>query len=464
MPEAIQGLDQRSQPSVVIIGAGMGGLNAARALRNAPVHLTVIDRMNHNLFQPLLYQVATSELTPGQIAAPIRGVLRSQRNTLTLLAEVTGIDTQQSRVFARNADREHVPVRYDYLIVATGARGSYFGHDEFERHAPGLKTIADAVAVRNKILEAFERAEAEADPSVHPSLLTFVLVGGGPAGVEMAGALAVLMQKTLRSEFRRIDPTSARVVLVDGADRLLRMVGPEASAAAQRRLEKLGVEVRVGATVDRVDGDGVIVGGKRIASKNVIWTAGVEPSPAGQWLRAETDRAGRVRIQGDLTVPGRPNIFVIGDTAALEQDGHPLPGVAQVAIQQGRYAAKVIRQRLAGKAAPAPFRYFDKGNLAVVGQGYAVLQTGRFHLVGPLAFLIWALIHVLYLAQASQRLSVFLQWAWTYLTRQRGSRLIVNHHAQRTAPLEAIAAALSQNAGSAPINLQRAAEPAAARQ
>ena len=361
-------------------------------------------------------------------------MLRRQRNATTILGEVTGVDTAKKCLFVDDADRKGVPVDYDYLILATGAEGSYFGHDEYARHAPGLKTLADAVAVRNKMLEAFERAEAEADPKAHPDLLTFVLVGGGPAGVEMAGAMAVLVRRTLRSEFRRIDPASARIVLIDASDRILKLVGPEAARGAHRRLEKLGVEIRLGHAVEKVDAEGVIVGGERIVSKTVIWTAGVAPSPAGKWLKAPTDRAGRVKINPDLTVPGHDEIFVIGDTAALDQDGAPLPGVAQVALQQGRYAGRLIGRRLRGAAAPRPFRYFDKGNMAVVGQGYAVVQSGRFHLTGLLAFFVWAFIHIAYLAQASQRISIFGQWAWTYLTRQRGSRLIVNHNEWRSAP------------------------------
>ena len=425
---------EKARPVVVIVGGGMGGLSAAKALRRAPVEVLVIDRTNHNLFQPLLYQVATSELTPGQIAAPIRAVLRGQRNATTILGEVTGVDKEQKCIFVSDADRENVLVRYDHLILATGAQGSYFGHDEFARHAPGLKSLADAVAVRNKVLETFERAEAEADPHAHRDLLTFVLVGGGPAGVEMAGAIAVLVRRTMRSDFRRIDPASARIVLIDAAERILGMFGPEAAQAAKRRLESLGVEVRTGHPVEHVDEEGVIVAGERIASKTVIWTAGVAPSPAGKWLNAATDRAGRVRVQPDLTVPGHEEIFVIGDTASLDQDGKALPGVAQVALQQGRYAGRMISRRLEGKAAPRPFRYFDKGNMAIVGQGYAVLQTGKFHLTGFLAFIAWALIHILYLAQASQRVSIFGQWAWTYFTRQRGSRLIVNYHAPQPDP------------------------------
>ncbi len=416
-------------PVVAIVGGGFAGLSAAKALRKAPVEIVLIDRTNHHLFQPLLYQVATSVLTPGQIAAPIRGILRGQKNTTIVLGEVTGVDKEQKLVFVNTADRDRVPVLYDYLILATGAGQSYFGHDEFQRYAPGLKTVADAVAIRNKILQAFEQAEAEEDPALHRDLLTFVLVGAGPAGVEMAGAIAVLVRNSLQSEFRRIDPTSARIVLVDMANRVLGGFSEDLSQGAQDRLEKLGVEVRLGRDVGEVDADGVTVAGERIASKTVIWTAGVAPSPAGKWLNVETDRAGRVRIQQDLTVPDHSEIFVVGDTATIDQNGKPLAGVAQVAMQQGRYAGTLIHRRVIGKSAMRPFRYFDKGTMAVVGQGYGVLQSRKLRLKGSLAWLAWATVHILFLAQPSLRLSVFVQWAWTYLTRQRGSRLIVIHHA-----------------------------------
>jgi NADH dehydrogenase FAD-containing subunit len=332
-------------------------------------------------------------------------------------------------VVASSADRSEVQISYDYLILATGQRHSYFGHDEFERFAPGLKSLGDAVAIRNRILQAFEQAEAEEDPSAHPELLTFVLVGAGPTGVEMAAALAVMVHTTLRSEFRRIDPLSARIVLVDMGNRVLGTFAEDLSEAAKRRLVKLGVEVRLGHGVDQIDEDGVIVAGERIASRTVIWTAGVAPSPAGKWLGMETDRAGRVKVQPDLTVPGHPEVLVVGDTASLPQDGKPLPGVAQVAMQQGRYAGKLIRRRVEGKPVLPPFRYFDKGNMAVVGKGFAVLQSGKIHLSGFLAWLAWAGIHIQFLATTNLRVSVFVQWMWTFLTGQRGSRLIVNHHA-----------------------------------
>jgi len=417
-----------AQTRIIIVGGGFGGLAAAKALKNTPAQIFLIDRTNHHLFQPLLYQVATTVLSPGQIGSPIRGIFRNQKNTTVILGEATGVDKDKKCVFVSTADREEVPASYDYLILATGVTHSYFGNDQFAKFAPGLKSLADAVAVRNKILQAFEQAEAEEDPSRHRDLLTFVLVGGGPTGVEMAGAIAVLVRSTLKSEFRRIDPASARIVLVDAAPRVLGSFSEDLSKAAKKRLENLGVEVRLGHPVDQIDADGVVVAGERIASKAVIWTAGVTPSPAGRWLKAETDRAGRVRIQPDLTVPGHPDIFVIGDTASLDENGKPLPGVAQVAIQQGRYAGKLIHNRITGNPAPRPFSYFDKGNMAVVGKGFAVLQTGKVHVSGVAAWLAWAAVHLQFLATSSLRLAVFLQWVWTYFTGQRGSRLIVNYH------------------------------------
>jgi NADH dehydrogenase len=428
---------------IIIVGAGFGGLAAAKALRNTPAEILLIDRTNHHLFQPLLYQVATSVLTPAQIATPIRGIFREQKNVVAILGDVTGVDKDQKCVFVSDADRENVRITYDYLLLATGVTHSYFGHNEFEKFAPGLKTVADAVAVRNKILQAFELAEAEEDPGSHRELLTFILVGAGPTGVEMAGALAVLVRSTLKSEFRRIDPASARIVLVDMAPRVLPPFPEDLSKAAKERLEKLGVEVRLGHSVDQIDANGIVVAGERIASKTVIWTAGVAPSPAGKWLKVETDRAGRVRVQKDLTVPGHPEIFVIGDTASLDQNGKPLPGVAQVAMQQGRYAGKLIRSRIAGNPVPDPFSYFDKGNMAVVGKGFAVLQSGKIHVSGFGAWLTWAAVHLQFLATSSLRLAVFLQWVWTYVTGQRGSRLIVNHHGSEPAADTVVKAAVA---------------------
>jgi NADH dehydrogenase len=433
-----------AKPRIVIVGGGFGGLAAAKALKDTPAEIILIDRANHHLFQPLLYQVATAVLTPSQIATPIRGILRKQKNTTVILGEVTGVDKERQCVFVKDADRERVLVAYDYLILATGATHSYFGHNEFEEFAPGMKSLADAVSSRNKILQAFEQAEAEEDPSRHRDLLTFILVGAGPTGVEMASAIAILVRSTLKSDFRRIDPASARVVLVDMAPRVLPPFSEDLSAAAKRRLEGLGVEVKLGHSVDQIDEDGIVVAGERIASKTVIWTAGVAPSPAGKWLKVETDRAGRVRVQSDVTVPGHPEIFVVGDTASFEENGKPLPGVAQVAMQQGRYAGKVIHRRLTGSTPPSPFSYFDKGNMAVVGKGFAVLQSHKVRVSGFVAWLAWAFIHLQFLATSSLRLTVFLQWVWTYITGQRGSRLIVNHHGQQ--PVKAAESASSRPA------------------
>jgi NADH dehydrogenase len=422
-----------AQPRIIIVGGGFGGLAAAKALRKTRAEVILIDRSNHHLFQPLLYQVATAVLTPSQIATPIRSIFRKQKNVTVILGEVTGVDKERKCVFVSDADRERVSVAYDYLILATGATHSYFSHNEFEKYAPGLKSLADAVSARNRILQAFEQAEAEEDPSRHPDLLTFILVGAGPTGVEMASALAILVRTTLESDFRRVDPASARIVLVDMAPRVLSPFSEDLSEAAKRRLEKLGVEVRLGHSVDLIDDDGIVAAGERIASKTVIWTAGVAPSPAGKWLKVETDRAGRVRVQNDVTVPGHPEIFVVGDTASFEENGKPLAGVAQVAMQQGRYAGKVLHARITGSTPPGPFSYFDKGTMAVVGKGFAVLQSHKVRVSGFLAWLAWATVHLQFLATSSLRLTVFLQWVWTYFTGQRGSRLIVNHHAPQPA-------------------------------
>jgi NADH dehydrogenase len=413
-------------PRVVIVGGGFGGIAAAKALHNSPVEIVLVDRANHNLFQPLLYQVATSVLSPAQIASPIRNLLGRQRNATVILGEVKGVDRTNRTVTFDTPDRIGVTIDYDFLVLATGSRQSYFGHPEFEANAPGLKTLADAVFVRDRLLRAFEMAEAEEDPSKHPELLTFILIGAGPTGVEMAGAIAFLIQKTLKSEFRRIDISQTRVILLDVASRVLPTFSEKLSEAALARLQKLGVEVKLGYGAQAIDGDGVMVAGERILSRTVIWTAGVAASPAGKWLNAEMDHAGRVRILPDLTVPGGPEIFVVGDTATLEQGGKPLPGVAQVALQQGRFAGGRIRARVMGEVASKGFHYRDKGSLAVVGKGFAVLQTAGVGISGYFAWLIWAGVHLLFLAQPRLRISVFLQWVWTYVTGQRGSRIVVS--------------------------------------
>lgn len=414
-------------PIVVVVGGGFGGLMAARALKHAPVKVVLIDKTNHHLFQPLLYQVATSVLSPGQIASPIRGILQNQKNATVMLGTVTGVNAAPRQIVVDFNDRKGVSIAYDYLVLATGQSQSYFGHSEFEQFAPGIKSLADAVAVRNKILNAFETAEAEEDPQKHQELLTLVLVGGGPTGVEMASAIAFLVRSTLKKDFRKIDPASARIILADAGKRPLATFPPGLSAAALKRLTEMGVEVRLGSPVEAVDANGVTIAGERILCKTVIWTAGVAPSPAGKWLNAETDRAGRVRVRPDLSVQDHPEVFVVGDTAYLEQDGKPLPGVAQVAMQEGRHVGKLIAARVTGSTDPAPFRYFDKGNLAVVGKGFAVLQSGKVHMSGYFAWLVWVAVHLFSLAQPSLRISVLLQWIWTYTTGQRGSQLIVKH-------------------------------------
>jgi NADH:ubiquinone reductase (H+-translocating) len=414
-----------AQPHVIIVGAGFGGLAAARALKDAPVRVLLLDRTNHHVFQPLLYQVATAMLAPSEIASPIREVLRKQRNTTVALLEVTHVDADRRQVFFSYLDGEERSLPYDYLILATGVQQSYFGHDEFAPFAPGLKSLNDAEAIRAKLLKAFEIAEIEVDPAQHRDLLTFVLVGAGPTGVEMAGAIADMVRGMLKSDFRRIDPRSARIILIEGGARILPAFSERLSRKAHARLTRMGVEIRTNARVEHVDAEGVIVGGERIASRTVLWTAGVTPSPAAQWLKADADRAGRVRVLPDLSVSGRPEIFVVGDTASLDQDGTPLPGVAQVAMQQGRYVGRSIAGRVTGQAPPQPFRYFDKGNIAVIGRNFAILDSGRLRLSGFVAWLAWAAIHIAFLPQAGNRLMVFTQWAWSYVTKQGGARLIL---------------------------------------
>jgi len=404
------------KPRVVIAGAGFGGLQAAIALRDAPVQVTVIDRSNHHLFQPLLYQVATAVLSPADICAPIRNVLRKQENAEVLLAEVTGVDVQAQRVLMYD---ESIP--YDYLILATGGRDSYFGHDDWAQFAPGLKSIAQARLIRSKILLAFEAAEREKDPEKHRALLTFVLVGAGPTGVEMAGAIGGLAHKTLPADFRHINPKEARIVLVEALPRILTAF-PE--SLTNKALNRLAVEVRTNSPVESIDDEGVVVAGERIPAKTIMWTAGVRASPAGEWLGADTDRAGRVKVLSDLTIPGHANMFVIGDTASASQEGKPLPGVAQVAIQQGRYTASVIADRVAGKEHTQSFHYVDKGNLATIGRFYGIGAIGKWRFTGLLGWFVWLVVHLMFLIGYRNRLVVMFQWFVYYTTFQRGARLI----------------------------------------
>jgi NADH dehydrogenase FAD-containing subunit len=351
--------------------------------------------------------------------------LAGQTNTSVMLGDVVGVDAASKQVIVDADDKVGMRISYDYLILSTGASHSYFGHDEFANFAPGLKSLSDAESIRNHILEAFEKAEIEDDQDRRRALMTFVMVGAGPTGVEMASAIAVMAHSTFRKDFRRIDPKSAHIILADMGSRPLATFSEKLSESARQRLVSLGVDVRLDRAVQAIDEDSVVIGDERVPAKTVLWTAGVAPSPAGKWLGCEVDNAGRVRIQPDLTVPEHPEIRVIGDTASLDQHGRPLPGVAQVAIQQGQYAAKSIFRKVIGHPPLPPFRYFDKGNLAVVGKNFAVLQSTDVQLSGFMAWLIWALIHIQFLAETSLRFSVFLQWAWTYMSGKRGARLII---------------------------------------
>lgn len=407
-------------PRVVIIGAGFGGLTAAKALKHAPVDVTLIDRRNHHLFQPLLYQVATAGLAPNQIATPIRAIVRGQENANVELGTVEAIDAAKREVVL--GDRR---LPYDYLIVATGARHAYFGHDHWERFAPGLKTLEDATAQRKRILLAFEHAELEPDAAERARLTTFVVIGGGPTGVETAGAIAELAKKALARDYRRIDPKSARIILVEAAPRILNTFPGELAESARRALERLGVEVRLGKAVTHVDESGVALGDEHIAARTVIWAAGVQSSPAARWLNLPADRAGRAIMAENLRAPGNDNIFVIGDCAAVnDAGGKPLPGVAAVAKQQGAYAARAIKAALKGEAFIEPFAYVDYGNLATVGRKAAVADFRGFHLTGFIGWLVWCAAHIYYLIGFKNRIAVALDWIWSYLTFERGARLI----------------------------------------
>jgi NADH dehydrogenase len=404
---------------VVIIGGGFGGLAAARALRKAPVRITLLDRRNHHVFQPLLYQVATAALNPSDIAHPIRGALRSQANVRVLLADARAIDTAARTVILDGGE-----LAYDYLIVATGATHSYFGKP-WQQLAPGLKSVEDALEIRRRVLVAYEAAERESDPALQREWLTFVVVGAGPTGVELAGALREIGVQTLAHDFRRIDPTSVRVILVEGKDRVLPTFAPKLSGDALRVLEKRHVEVRRNALVTAIDERGVTIGDEKIPARTVLWAAGVQGSPLAKTLGATLDRAGRVEVRSDLTIEGHPEVFVIGDGARMMSDGAEVPGMAQGAIQSGRYAAQLIAREAAGDATARPsFRYEDKGSMAAIGRSQAVVQIKGVERSGFLAWLMWWVVHIALLISFRNRFAVMWQWAWSYVTFQRGARLI----------------------------------------
>jgi len=405
---------------VVIVGAGFGGLEAAKALRHADAEVVVIDRHNHHCFQPLLYQVATAALSPADIAWPIRHILRSQRNATVLMEKVLGIDAEERLVRAESGE-----VPYDYLVIAAGAQHSYFSHDEWAAYAPGLKRIEDATTIRRKILTAFERAELTQDNNEQQRLLTFVIVGGGATCVEMAGAIADVARQTLAADFRRIDPRRARIILIEAGSRVLPTFPPRLSDYVRKTLERSGVEVRTDTLVTDCDAQGVDLKNRRIDSETIIWAAGVTASPAAQWLGAETDASGRVKVAKDLSAPDNPNIFVIGDTASvLDEQGRPVPGIAPAAKQMGKYVAKVIYARITGSKQPGPFRYVHFGDLATIGRRAAVVKLGRLELKGFVAWAFWSVAHIYFLIGLRYRFLVAINWAWDYITFQRGARLI----------------------------------------
>ena len=410
-----------NRPRVVIIGGGFAGLSAAKALRSANADVTVIDRTNHHLFQPLLYQVATASLSPGDISAPIRYVLRKQKNTSVLLAEVTDIDVSRKVVHIDIPDRE---IRYDYLIVATGSHHAYFGHEEWEPLAPGLKAVEDGAEVRRRFLLAFERAEKTTSPVERDEYLTFVIVGAGPTGTELSGALPTIARRALHPDFRNIDTRTTRVILVEGGPRILPSFPEDLAEKARQALVDLGVEVRTSSVVTRIEPDAVYVGDERIATRTVFWAAGNEASALGKKLGAPVDRVGRVLVNPDLSIPDYPEVFVAGDLASITRDdGRPVPGVCPAANQEGTAAAKNIR-RLIGHLPTRPFRYFNKGDLAVIGRSKAIADFGRLRFSGRLAWLLWLFVHIMYLVGFRNRISVFIEWAYSFLTYQRGVRLI----------------------------------------
>ena len=422
LPSTVSGVT--SKPRIVIVGGGFAGISAAHALRRAEADVLLIDRRNHHIFQPLLYQVATSILSPADIAIPIRQLEVRQQNLSVLLAEVVGIDLAQRTVDASPPGLGPRKITFDFLVIAAGMRTSYFGHDEYTRYAPGLKSLSDAETIRTKVLAAFELAATTDDEAERARQMTFVLVGAGPAGVELAASLAYLVNVTLQGNFRSINPATARIILLDGANRILPTFAEALSRKVTKRLVSLGVKVVTDVKVEAVDGDGVIAGGSRIPSATVLWTAGVMASPITKLLGTKTDRAGRVMVDPYLKVIDATGVFVVGDAASVAQDGHLVPGVAQAAIQEGRYVGRLIAQEIEGRHITRPFRYFDKGSMAVVGRNYAVLERGSLRMSGLLTFLVWAFIHILSLPQLQNRLRVQRQWFWSYFTGQRSSRLI----------------------------------------
>jgi NADH dehydrogenase len=416
--------DGLTRPRIVIVGGGFAGIAAAKALRHCAAEVILIDRRNHHIFQPLLYQVATSVLGSSDIAAPIRQLAASQENVSVLLAEVVAIDLKSRSVDLEYSGNGAKTIHFDYLVVAAGMHSSYFGHNEFARYAPCLKTLTDAETIRTRILSAYELAEFTDDADERQRHMTFVLVGAGPTGVELAASIAQMTTSTLRSNFRRIDPAKTSIFLLEGGRRVLPSFAESLAEKAAARLAKLNVTVLTGAMVEHIDERGVSVGGKRIESSTVLWTAGVSPSPLVKMLGIATDRAGRACVGPQLNQPGCHGVFVIGDAACLMQDGKPLPGVAQVAIQQGRYLGRLIAQEVRDGSRSPPFRYFDKGNIAVVGKNFAVMESRRLRLAGLTAWLIWAFVHLLFLPQMQNRRRVQNQWFWSYVTGQRGSRLV----------------------------------------
>lgn len=417
---------------VVIVGGGFGGLAAARALNGADCDVLLIDRRNHHLFQPLLYQVATAALSPSEIAWPIRQLLRRQKNARVVMATVVGVDTAGKAVRLEDGTQEP----YDTLVLATGARHAYFGNDGWEQFAPGLKTLEDATAIRRKLLLALEAAEREPDPARRKSLLTFAIIGGGPTGVEMAGAIIELGRASIRDQFHTVRPDELRVVLIEGLDRVLSGFDPELSAYTLNALRRMDVEVELGQKVETIDAKGIVYGQRRLDTANIVWAAGVAASPVARWLGIEGDRAGRIKVSDNLSLPGQADVFVIGDVASILRDnGKPVPGVAPAAKQEGEHVARVIRERLAGRQGSLPFRYRHAGDLATIGKRAAVIDFGWIKLKGQLAWWIWGFAHIYFLVESKTRVFVTLSWLWIYLTGQRGARLITHGAADQKAPL-----------------------------